>query len=116
MIEVLVVVAVVCVLIALLVPAIQKVRESAARAHCQNDLGNLGLGLVNYQFTHRAFPPGGTTAPKQHSWATYLLPFIEQGNLQRRFDWNSNWYDPPNAAAAGVDLKASYCWSDPSSP
>ena len=101
LIELLVVIAIIAILIGLLLPAVQKIREAANRLKCQNNLKQIGLGLHNYQATNGFFPPGaitnsntvavkqvrqrvGVTAPTLHSWSVFILPYIEQDNLFRR--------------------------------
>src|SRR6266550_3674133 len=93
LIELLVVIAIISVLIGLLLPAVQKIREIAVRLQCQNNLRQMGIGLHDYHNTNGCFPPGyraglyvdGTTdtAPGW-GWAAFLLPHIEQVPLHRQ--------------------------------
>ena len=99
LIELLVVIAIIAVLIALLVPAVQKVREAASRTQCANNLKQIGLALHNYYDATRSFPPAfvgnpGTTpsnnAPPGWGWGTLILPYIEQGPLYTQINPTKN--------------------------
>src|SRR5271157_5610571 len=81
LIELLVVIAIIAILIALLVPAIQKVREAANRTTCMNNLKQLGLGIINYCDVNNRFPVEGLTS--NVSWVHQILNFIEQENAKQ---------------------------------
>ncbi|MBA4068029.1 MAG: prepilin-type cleavage/methylation domain-containing protein [Isosphaera sp.] len=96
LVELLVVVAIIAVLVGLLLPAVQKVREAAARARCQNNLHQVGVALHNYHDANGKLPRGGTTSPSAlsltggrygHSWWALILPHLEQDGLYNQFDF-----------------------------
>src|SRR5262245_13326323 len=114
LVELLVVISIIAVLLALLVPAIQKAREAANRASCQNNLKNMGIALMNYQHSNRAFPPGAKTTPALHSWGTFLLPFLDNEALEKTIDYAMPWNVGQNLAAIAVPVRAYHCASSPS--
>ena len=95
-------IAIIAVLIALLLPAVQQARESARRHQCQNNLMQIGLALHDYHLAHRVFPPGSVnpTGPidngqggYKHGWIIQLLPFLDEVNLSKAIDPNLGVYE-----------------------
>ncbi len=112
LIELLVVIAVIGVLIALLVPAVQKVRESANRATCTNNLKQIGLALLQNHDARRSFPAAKTKTPKC-SWVPAMLPYLEQQDLFNRYQFKLDWTDPKNKAVVATPLPVFQCPSAP---
>jgi prepilin-type N-terminal cleavage/methylation domain-containing protein/prepilin-type processing-associated H-X9-DG protein len=114
LVELLVVIAIIGVLIGLLMPAVQKVREAASRMSCTNNLKQIGLALHQYHDSRGYFPSSSTSGPgKRHSWVPFILAYLEQENLRKRYNFDKNWFTPGNAKAVASQLKVFQCPSVP---
>jgi len=127
LIELLVVIAIIAILIGLLLPAVQKVREAAARMECQNNLKQMGLGLHSYHDNNRRLPPGAAadqppwgvaTGGWGANWHIFIMPQIEQGNIYNRllFNGGSGWGASANNNCAVINNIVIPIYRCPASP
>jgi prepilin-type N-terminal cleavage/methylation domain-containing protein/prepilin-type processing-associated H-X9-DG protein len=123
LIELLVVIAIIAILIGLLLPAVQKIREAANRMKCSNNLKQLGLGLHNHHDSMGEFPAAqermfqpGTTTVIVHSWTPKILPYIEQDNVHRLYRFDRDWDSAANAGPDGAIRQKIPTFLCPSSP
>ena len=127
LIELLVVIAIIAILIALLVPAVQKVREAAARTQCLNNLKQIGLAMNSYESQTKHFPPGALRSPAsgtvsaffkkfgitangvEHSWAPFILPHLDQGNVANLYKIDSDCKSAVNQTARETPINVFLC-------
>lgn len=124
LIELLVVVAIIGILVAILLPAVQQAREAARRTSCKNNLKQIGLALHNYESTYSVFPPGyihrfgpvGSAEEQANhaglAWGSMLLPQLEQGVYYDQFDLDVPVWDVANQLPREVHLSVYLCPSD----
>jgi prepilin-type N-terminal cleavage/methylation domain-containing protein/prepilin-type processing-associated H-X9-DG protein len=118
LIELLVVIAIIAILIGLLVPAVQKVREAAARTQCLNNMKQMCLAILNFESGAKHFPSSGEGIDpanpvnkfyEKHSTFTHLLPFVEQDAAYRAMDLTKSYNNPVNVAAAQTQVPTYLC-------
>jgi prepilin-type N-terminal cleavage/methylation domain-containing protein/prepilin-type processing-associated H-X9-DG protein len=125
LIELLVVIAIIGILVALLLPAVQKIREAAARSSCLNNLKQIGIALQSYHDAFGSFPAGyidGNTDPESTpdndvgpgwGWPSFLLPQLEQGTVHDQIDFKTAVGVGANTAVSQLGLKVFQCPADP---
>lgn len=116
LVELLVVMAIIGVLVGLLLPAVQAARESSRRTQCSNNLKQIGLAIESYQRANEVYPPSSshdvTTHWRilvQHSWASFILPYLEQANLFDTVDYTKPLHYPTNRPAASTVVSVYRC-------
>jgi prepilin-type N-terminal cleavage/methylation domain-containing protein len=121
LVELLVVIAIIAILLALLLPAVQQVREAARQSVCRNNLKQIGLALHNYESAFKRFPPSSTSiidygvwTPNSsqfhlHSWASLLLPNLDQASLYNAVNYNVSALHPANIDPASQQIAVYRC-------
>jgi len=116
LVELLVVISIVGVLIGMLLPAVQSVREASRRIACGNNLHQISIALQNHHSLHQAFPIGGIEwrtrndpSRRQLAWSAFLLPFLEQENVWQQLDLNTAFDSLENAEAAATVIDVFVC-------
>ena len=121
LIELLVVIAIIAILVALLLPAVQQARASARNVQCRNNLKQIGLALHNYADQFQVLPPSSTTEVDQgiwrdrpsryhlHSWASLILPQLDQANIQGRINYGVSSLDAANRDMASLIIPVYRC-------
>ncbi len=118
LVELLVVMAIIGIMIALLMPAIQSSRESARRTSCANNTKQIGLAIASYQLAQKVYPSSNTDdlftwdsggALRNHSWASLILPYAEETALKTSIDFTHSAMLPVNQAAAGTIVPMYRC-------
>lgn len=127
LVELLVVIAIIAILIGLLLPAVQRVREASNRTYCTNNLKNIGLALHSFAGAHKAFPPGavdtyppyppfpalGVPANTSHGWVPFILPYLEQEALARNYRLDLDFRHASNGPVVTQPLPILICPSTP---
>ncbi len=109
LVELIVVIAIIGILIGLLLPAVQSVREAARRSTCQSKLKNIGLALLNHESSKSMFPHGATYL-HFHSWNSAILPWLEQKSVHSQITFSKDWNDATgNLAISQQDLTIFQC-------
>ena len=119
LVELLVVIAIIGILIGMLLPAVQQVREAARRIQCGNNVRQLALGLMNYESSHMELPPGWLTEDATvldepgWGWSARILPFVEAGNLYQQINFDLEVAADDNLVVINQGLPLFVCPSDP---
>ncbi|MFK8115119.1 MAG: DUF1559 domain-containing protein [Rubripirellula sp.] len=108
LVELLVVIAIIAILIGLLLPGVQAVREAARRVQCMNNLHQIGLAIHNYHDAFRQFPPQRTKRGF-HGWAVFTLPYLEAQAVRDKYNMNYHWSSVENAEAVSVIVPQYQC-------
>lgn len=120
LVELLVVIAIIGILVGMLLPAVQQVREAARRTQCANQCRQMGLAVMNYESAHMHFPPGwSTNSPMDPlsapgwGWSAHVLPFLDQGNVAENIDYRTSIEDHDHEVIIQSEMEVFLCPSDP---
>jgi prepilin-type N-terminal cleavage/methylation domain-containing protein/prepilin-type processing-associated H-X9-DG protein len=119
LVELLVVIAIIGLLLALALPAVQKVRAASQRSQCANNLRQIGIGLLHYEEVNGSFPPGeivrapGASTPAVYSWVPCILPYIDKQDIYGQYRFQVDWNDPVNWPAIQSPLNVFQCPAAP---
>jgi prepilin-type N-terminal cleavage/methylation domain-containing protein len=120
LVELLVVIAIIGLLVAMLLPAIQSSREAARRSSCSNNMKQIGLAIAQFQLAKSVYPPSSTDdvfgfaanpTERNHSWASVIMPFLEESSLEDKINFTLSSMAPTNQPAAGVVVPVYRCAS-----
>jgi type II secretory pathway pseudopilin PulG len=112
------VIAIIGLLVAMLLPAVQQAREAARRSSCQNNMKQIGLAIAQYELTKKVYPPSGTDeildwnngrGELNHSWASLIMPYVEESTLQDKINFRISALETANEAAAGTVVPIYRC-------
>lgn len=116
LVELLVVIAVIGVLVAILLPAVQAARESSRRSSCQNNLRQVGLGILGYEGVSRRFPPGKKYSSERddpdtfaYAWSSLILSHLEEDQVKQQLDFSSPLTSPANLPASSQPITVYLC-------
>src|SRR3954452_6432220 len=112
LVELLVVIAIIGVLVSLLLPAVQAARESSRRTKCQSNLRQWALAMHNFHDVNNNLPYFTQVTPNRQTWAPFVMPYLEQGNLVAAYSMSTHWYNAPNLAVTQLNLPIFSCASD----
>jgi prepilin-type N-terminal cleavage/methylation domain-containing protein len=108
LVELLVVISIIALLIGILLPAVQRVREAANRTSCANNLKQIGLAMHQYHLVNGTLPSFSRDGDDSTTWCVLLLPFLEQHNLLNRWDLSRSYYDQ-TAEARLTQVQTYFC-------